>query len=131
MPWLTAEDFDAMGLATGPRRRILHALGKEKAPPPRPAPPDADKPDGARASWHCPISMEVFRDPVVCACGHTFERACIEAWLRKNDTSPATGEILPHKNLVPNHTLRSDIAEWRDAKVYAKARAPGTARVRR
>ena len=75
--------------------------------------------------------MDVFRDPVVSACGHTFERKAIEAWLSRHDTSPVTGEVLPHKNLVPNHTMRSDITEWRDARKRDTTRAPGTRRVRR
>ena len=52
-------------------------------------------------------------DPVFTACGNTFDRATIGAWLKNNDTSPDTGEPLPHKTLVPNVALRSDICQWR------------------
>ncbi len=30
------------------------------------------------------------RDPVVCADGHSYERAVIEEWLQDHDTSPLT-----------------------------------------
>ena len=33
------------------------------------------------------------------------ERRAIEAWLRNNDTSPKTGNMLRHKELTPNHRL--------------------------
>ena len=39
--------------------------------------------------------------------------------------SPVTGERLAHKHLTPNHTLRSDINEWRDARDRAE-RLPAT-----
>lgn len=34
--------------------------------------------------------------------GFTYERSAIETWLKTNDRSPMTNEILPHKNLNPN-----------------------------
>ena len=42
--------------------------------------PEATAPD----ALCCPISMEIMRDPVICADGHTYERADIEAWLANN-----------------------------------------------
>ena len=36
----------------------------------------------------CPISMEIMRDPVIAADGHTYERAEIESWFANNRTSP-------------------------------------------
>jgi hypothetical protein len=37
----------------------------------------------------CPITMEVMRDPVIAADGHTYEREAIENWLRRGHrTSP-------------------------------------------
>ena len=56
---------------------------------------------------HCPISGEVMRDPVCTADGHSYERASIESWLRKHDTSPRTNLQLSSKALVANHQLRA------------------------
>ena len=39
----------------------------------------------------------------------TDERREIEEWLSTNDTSPTTGQELPHKIFCPNFTLRSQI----------------------
>ena len=72
--------------------------------------------------------MDVMREPVVCACGNTFERSFIAAWLTTNDTSPVTGEVLPHKMLVPNHSMRSDIQEWHDECKRAGGAPPSPTR---
>jgi len=62
----------------------------------------------------CPISQTIMADPVVCADGHSYERACIEAWLASGrGTSPKTHMPLPHTNLVPNLNLRSMIESLR------------------
>lgn len=64
----------------------------------------------------CPITQEIMEDPVVCADGHSYERAAIEKWLQARQTSPCTNAPLPHKNLVPNHALRNLIAEARGVR---------------
>ena len=50
-------------------------------------------------------------NPVICADGHSYERGSIERWLAAHGTSPLTGRALPHKELTPNHRLRSVIQE--------------------
>lgn len=69
----------------------------------------------------CPISQEPMQDPVVAADGHTYERAAIARWLTSSDKSPLTGEILAHKELVPNYMLLSSL---REAAATAAAPTP-------
>ena len=57
----------------------------------------------------CPITRDVMVDPVVCADGHTYERASIAKWLEMHVTSPKTNARLPNRNLLPNHALRQQI----------------------
>ena len=57
----------------------------------------------------CPITMNVMREPVMCADGHSYERAAIKNWLATNNTSPITGLPLDSKRLVDNITLRKMI----------------------
>ena len=64
----------------------------------------------------CPITQEVMEDPVVCADGHSYERAAITQWLLIRDTSPCTNAPLSHKNVVPNYALRNLIAEVRGVR---------------
>ena len=47
------------------------------------------------------------RDPVLCADGNSYERAAVTAWLLQHDTSPVNGSPLAHRDLIPNHVLRS------------------------
>ena len=54
----------------------------------------------------CAITQCVLVDPVVCADGHSYERAPIEEWLAAHNTSPITNEALAHTALTPNTTLR-------------------------
>lgn len=56
----------------------------------------------------CPITHAPFRDPVVAADGHTYERAAIMAWIAAHGRSPLTRERLPMK-VVPNFALRQVI----------------------
>ena len=56
--------------------------------------------------FHCPLTLDVMRDPVSSSDGHTYERAEIERWLQVNNTSPITGAPLAHTHLVPNVALR-------------------------
>jgi len=63
------------------------------------------------SDYLCPITREIFSEPVLTEDGHTFERAAIELWLNSNDTSPFTGKKLTSKALIPNHALRKAIEE--------------------
>ena len=63
------------------------------------------------------------RDPVCTADGHTYERAAIESWFARNDTSPATGAAVSHKDLAPNHSLRQAIEQWQEAYALHLRRA--------
>ncbi|XP_062227987.1 U-box domain-containing protein 35-like isoform X3 [Phragmites australis] len=61
----------------------------------------------------CPILQEVMVDPYVASDGYTYDRKAIEMWLSMNDKSPMTNLCLPNKSLIPNHSLRSAIMDWR------------------
>jgi hypothetical protein len=64
------------------------------------------------ASFSCPISQEVMRDPVTLSDGHSYERRAIERWLLSgHSTSPMTGALLQDTTVVPNHALRNSILE--------------------
>ena len=69
--------------------------------------------DAMPVDFLCAITLEPMQDPVVCADGHSYERAAIEYWLTSHATSPKTGAVLDHANVVPNHALRSRIEAWR------------------
>ncbi|CAL5075479.1 unnamed protein product [Urochloa decumbens] len=68
---------------------------------------------GVPSYFICPILQDVMRDPLIAADGFTYEAEAIREWLDSGHrTSPMTNLELPHRDLLPNHALRSAIQEW-------------------
>lgn len=67
----------------------------------------------------CPISLDLFRDPVTLCTGQTYERSSIEKWFATgNMICPVTMQKLHDPSLVPNHTLRHLISQWLEKGHY-------------
>lgn len=63
--------------------------------------------------FRCPISLDLFKDPVTLCTGQTYDRSSIETWLAAgNLTCPVTMQRLHDPTIVPNHTLRHLIDQW-------------------
>ncbi|MED6194579.1 hypothetical protein PIB30_029848 [Stylosanthes scabra] len=63
--------------------------------------------------FRCPISMDVMRSPVSLCTGVTYDRSSIQRWLESgHDTCPATMQVLPSKDFIPNLTLHRLIRLW-------------------
>jgi len=71
---------------------------------------------GLPTAFVCCITSELFLNPVVASDGHSYERAAIEKWFERHNTSPSTGERLHSKEVIPNHNLRSQVLEYRRAE---------------
>ena len=88
-------------------------------------------------------------DPVVAADGHSYgaagpqrrattqvhlrltrwraERSAIARWLLRSQRSPCTNVAMAHTRVLPNHSLRAAIAEWRASAVASADTAEGAA----
>ncbi|CAF1263406.1 unnamed protein product [Rotaria sordida] len=64
-------------------------------------------------SCKCPITNEIFEDPVVGDDGHTYERKAVTEWLTRNGTSPITRQPMNIDSLKPNYTVKKMIEELR------------------
>ncbi|PON32434.1 Coatomer beta subunit [Parasponia andersonii] len=63
--------------------------------------------------FRCPITLDLFKDPVTLCTGQTYDRSSIEKWLAAgNLTCPVTMQKLHDPTIVPNHTLRHLIDHW-------------------
>lgn len=63
--------------------------------------------------FRCPLSLELMLDPVIVSTGQTYERASIQKWLDHGlNVCPKTHQVLTHKNLIPNYTVKALIANW-------------------
>jgi hypothetical protein len=54
----------------------------------------------------------IMTDPVSDVFGHSYEKSVIELWLSEHDTSPVTGENLPHVRFTRIHSLRNIIQDF-------------------
>ncbi|TVU14439.1 hypothetical protein EJB05_37909, partial [Eragrostis curvula] len=72
--------------------------------------------------FRCPISLDIFTDPVTLSTGQTYDRPCIERWLAAGHrTCPVTMQPLGDAALVPNRTLRHLIETWLSADLPTDA----------
>ena len=60
--------------------------------------------------FSCPITLEIFFEPVMDEHGHTFERSAIETCLQKKNECPISRE--PIYSLTPNRIVKQTIEEW-------------------
>lgn len=66
-----------------------------------------------REEFLCPITYEIFRDPVVASDGNTYERSAIEDWIiqkRQHVISPLTGENIT-SSVIPNTIMKKLIQD--------------------
>ncbi|CAF1259878.1 unnamed protein product [Didymodactylos carnosus] len=57
----------------------------------------------------CPITLQLFRDPVLAQDGHTYERQAIVEWIKTNGTSPITGQHLSLEHLYPCYAIKKAV----------------------
>lgn len=60
---------------------------------------------------YCPLSKQIFMDPVIAGDGHTYERFEILKWFRISDTSPIT-QIIINKLLIPNYSIKTLVNQY-------------------
>lgn len=66
----------------------------------------------------CPITNQIFDDPVVLPSGQTVERRGIESVINKSGTNPFSGEPLHRDQLYPNHTLKRLLAYLKEHRLF-------------
>ncbi|CAF4900544.1 unnamed protein product [Rotaria sp. Silwood1] len=57
----------------------------------------------------CPITLALFRDPVLAQDGHTYERQAILEWIENKGTSPITGQKLSPEHLHLNRAIKKAV----------------------
>jgi hypothetical protein len=53
----------------------------------------------------CPITQDVMREPVIDKEGYTYEKSAILEWLKTNNKSPITRNVISASELIPNRAL--------------------------
>jgi hypothetical protein len=87
------------------RRFVSHPTLKQKQ--------TDNKPKGQQLEQilTCPITHELFQDPMVASDGHTYERAAIARVIETTGVSPLTRERLTGE-LFPNRLIRSLLRDF-------------------
>jgi hypothetical protein len=53
----------------------------------------------------CPITQDVMREPVIDKEGNTYEKSAILEWLKTDNKSPITRNVISASELIPNRAL--------------------------
>ena len=72
----------------------------------------------------CPITLQLFENPVIAADGQTYERDAIVQWIARVGTSPITREPLDSNTLRPNRIIKNLIDELKKRNKNASPQAP-------
>ncbi|KAJ6726885.1 U BOX DOMAIN-CONTAINING [Salix purpurea] len=71
------------------------------------------RPSNIPDEFRCPISLDLMKDPVIVASGHTYDRNSIARWINSgHHTCPKSGQRLIHTALMPNYALKSLLHQW-------------------
>merc|ERR1712110_230371 len=68
----------------------------------------------------CPLTLDLFEDPVSTIHGHSYERKAIEAALAMKQVDPMTRAPLTPQQIFPNIATRHAVEEYRKAMAAAK-----------
>ena len=67
----------------------------------------------------CPITLELFMDPVIAEDGNTYERNAITQWIHQHGTSPITKKPMNIDRLTPNHTIKDSVTYFKQQQIKA------------
>jgi hypothetical protein len=67
----------------------------------------------------CPLTLEIFTDPLMDKRGMNWERSAILEWLNRGHTTcPLTREPMGFRSLIPNVNLRTRVEHWKRQHGY-------------
>jgi hypothetical protein len=66
-------------------------------------------------NFFCPITNEIMENPVITSDGYSYEKSSITRWFTIRHTNPISNQILLNTNLIPNHTLKSIIIDFKES----------------
>jgi hypothetical protein len=72
------------------------------------------------SNYICPLTLEVFDEPVNDICGHSYERDAILSWLEVHEICPISRKPLSRDDVLPNHALKSRIQQWKSEHDYSE-----------
>ena len=81
--------------------------------------PDDEEEEDIPDEFICPLTLEIFNDPLMDRRGINFERTAIVEWLNRGHTTcPLTREPMGYRSLIPNANLRTRVEHWKREHGY-------------
>lgn len=62
----------------------------------------------------CPITRQIFNNPVIIDDGFTYEKKWIKKWLKNNNKSPMTNQKLKSKICIPNYSIKKLVDDYNE-----------------
>lgn len=72
----------------------------------------------------CPVCREIFRDPVLLSCTHSFCRECLDKSWERNKTCPVCRKDCKEEQPIPNRNLSSACESFLKEKVWRQPSKP-------
>ena len=66
----------------------------------------------------CPISLDIFTDPVIVNSGHTYERSYIMKIVEENGKDPLTRETIKKDSIIGNYLVKKLITEFNSGNEF-------------
>jgi ankyrin repeat protein len=63
-------------------------------------------------SLKCPITRQIYNEPVVCSDGFIYEKEALKLWIKNNDTSPITREYIKNKEYYTLFEKKQQVKEY-------------------
>ncbi|CAF4731162.1 unnamed protein product [Rotaria sp. Silwood1] len=67
----------------------------------------------------CPLTLQLFNEPVTAEDGHTYERKAITEWITQHSTSPITKKFLSINRLTPNCAIKDAVEAFKQQQAQS------------
>ncbi|XP_062841498.1 tripartite motif containing 35-28 [Trichomycterus rosablanca] len=86
----------------------------------------SDRPSLLESELTCPVCQDIFRDPLLLSCSHSFCRVCLEAsWKNKSKkTCPVCRKNCDEEKPIPNLALKNTSESFQKEKAWHVSGAP-------
>jgi uncharacterized protein YegL len=74
----------------------------------------------------CPISGTLFKEPVLAPDGYTYEKSLIVEWLKNNNTSPFTRQLMSISDLTVNRSVKEAVETFLKENSNVKIKSTGS-----